>query len=407
MKLTKRAVEALPTKPNKYVVFDAELPRFGVRVYPSGARVYVLKYRADGEQQWQRIGAHGAPWTADQARKEALSLLGEVARGRNPARRRREDREALTVSDLCDLYFAEGVAHKKPLTLKADRARAEHHIKPLLGKKRVTAVERADVERLLNDVARGRSPTLNGTRKSGSVVKGGRGVAAQCVTLLGTIMQFAIGRGLRTDNPAHGIKKPPVRRMQRFLSAEEIARLGAALKTETETSPFDCAAIALLLLTGCRKSEVLTLKWTYVDFERGLFALPDSKTREKVVYLNAPAVKLLKQIPRVTGNPYVIVGMRNSSHSMALDKVWSRVRRRAELEDVRLHDLRHSFASIGAGAALGLPIIGMLLGHSQPQTTARYAHLDADPVRRASNMIGNTIAAAMGDSVIRNIGHSR
>lgn len=395
MKLTKRTVEALPAKPTKYVAFDEELPRFGVRVYPSGARVYVLKYRAEGEQQWQKIGRHGAPWTAEQARKEALSMLGEVARGHNPARRRREQREALTVSQLCDLYFAEGVAHKKPLTLKADRGRAEHHIKPLIGNKLVATVQRGDVERLLNQVALGRRATLNGKRKSGSIVKGGRGVAAQCVTLLGTIMQFAIGRGLRSDNPAHGIKKPPVRKMQRFLTAQEIARLGAALKEESANSPFDCAAIALLLLTGCRKSEILTLQWTHVDFERDLLALPDSKTREKAIYLNGSAVKLLRQIPRVAGNPYVIAGIRSGAHSMALDKVWARVRRRAQLVDVRLHDLRHSFASIGAGAALGLPIVGKLLGHTQPQTTARYAHLDADPLRRAVNLIGEKIDKAM------------
>jgi integrase len=151
----------------------------------------------------------------------------------------------------------------------------------------------------------------------------------------------------------------------------------------------------LLALTGCRRGEIEGLRWRNVDFERGLLLLDDSKTGEKTVYLSPPALSILSGLPRFEGNEYVIAGTIAGQRTGALDKVWARVRQRAGLADVRLHDLRHSFASFGAGASFGLPIIGKLLGHSQPQTTARYAHLAADPLRRAADTIGATIAAAM------------
>jgi integrase len=227
--------------------------------------------------------------------------------------------------------------------------------------------------------------------------KAGQGFAAQCVALASTVLQFAVDRGIRTDNPARGVKKPPVRKMQRFLSEAELARLAEALEHEARTSdnPLVVSAIRLLALTGCRRGEIEGLRWRNVDFERGLLLLDDSKTGEKTVYLSPPALSILSGLPRFEGNEYVIAGTIAGQRTGALDKVWARVRQRAGLADVRLHDLRHSFASFGAGASFGLPIIGKLLGHSQPQTTARYAHLAADPLRRAADTIGATIAAAM------------
>jgi integrase len=346
------------------------------------------------------IGKHGSPWTPDTARAEAKRQLAEVAAGRDPATARQEDRKAPTFGELIDLYLSEGTTHKKASTLKVDRGRIQHHLRPLLGKMRADRIVRADVERMRNAVTVGKTAETiesDEKRRSGSMAKGGQGVAAQCVALVSTIFSFGIERGLCTDNPARGVRKAPVRKVERFLSEEEIARLTEALDAEALRSgnPYPSAAIKLLLLTGCRRGEIVNLRWEHVDFERECLRLPDSKTGAKIVYLNAPARALLQELPHMADNPRVIPGMRADSGSAAIDNGWSRVRTAAELADVRLHDLRHSFASVGAAGGLSLPIIGALLGHRHATTTARYAHLSADPLRAANNAVGARIAAAM------------
>jgi integrase len=188
-----------------------------------------------------------------------------------------------------------------------------------------------------------------------------------------------------------------VRKLDRFLSEKEIARLANALNDEARASgsPYATMAIKLLLLTGCRRGEILNLRWEHVDFERQCLRLPDSKTGAKVVYLNAPALALLQELPPVKGNPHVLAGATNGGPLIGIDKIWYRVRTNAGIADVRLHDLRHSFASVGAIGGFSLPIIGALLGHKHAATTARYAHLSADPVRAANEAVGARIAAAM------------
>ncbi len=226
LKLTKRNVGTLKPAAEQFTAWDTELKGFGLRVTPSGERVYVLKYRIEGEQRWFTIGRHGSPWTPDEARDEAKRLIGDVAKKIDPAAQRRADREALTFGALCDLYLAEGVAHKKPLTIAADKGRIEHHLKPLLGRKRVVTIGREDIERLLVDVKAGKTKAAAPEkRRPGTLARGGVGVAAQCVTLAATILQFAVRRKLRDDNPAKGIKKPAVRKLQRFLSNTELSKL--------------------------------------------------------------------------------------------------------------------------------------------------------------------------------------
>ena len=222
-------------------------------------------------------------------------------------------------------------------------------------------------------------------------------MAAQCVALISTVLAFAVTRGLRSDNPARDVKKPSVRKMERFLSEDEIARLAVALDAESRRSgnPYPAAAIKLLLLTGGRRGEILGLQWQHVDFERQCLRLPDSKTGAKVLYLNAPALEVLTGLPRMEGNPHVIQGKSELAPIGGIDKVWFRVRAAAGLRGVRLHDLRHSFASMGVAGGLSLPIIGALLGHKHPATTGRYAHLSADPLRAANDVVGMRIAAAM------------
>lgn len=403
-KITKRVVDGVEPMGATYLVRDSEVKGFVLVVTPAGAKSYAVDYRAgSGRGSPKRrltIGKHGSPWTPETARIEAKRLLAEVAAGRDPATARQEDRKALTFGELIDLYLREGVGHKKNSTLKADRGRIEHHLRPLLGKLRADRIVRADVEQMRNAVTAGKTAERiesGEKRRSGSMATGGKGVAAQCVALVGALFAFAVERALCADNPARGVKKAPVRKVERFLSGAEIARLAEALDAEAQRSgnPYPSAAIKLLLLTGCRRGEIVDLRWDHVDFEHECLRLPDSKTGAKVVYLNAPARVLLQELPRMTDNPRVIPGMRADSASAAIENAWERVRAAAGLIGVRLHDLRHSFASVAAAGGLSLPIIGALLGHKHATTTARYAHLSADPLRAANDAVGARIAAAM------------
>ena len=235
---------------------------------------------------------------------------------------------------------------------------------------------------MVREVTAGRSAAAKPLKPyRGTLARGGRGTAAQALAVLGAVMSFAVARGLRGDNPVRGVKKPPVRRMERFLSEAETASLGEALEAEAKATndPYPAAAIRLLLLTGARRSEILGLNWAWVDYERAMIFLPDSKTGKKPIYLNAPALEVLANLPRQAGNPHVIAGRRDGGAFVGLDKVWRRVTRAAELRGLRLHDLRHSFASVGAAGNNSLLILGKLLGHRHAATTERYSHLSADP----------------------------
>ncbi len=404
-KITKRAVDALaPKNGGEVVLWDQEIRGFGIRARTGGAKTYILHYRAGTGRgaplRKLTIGKHGSPWTPDKARTEAKRLLGLIASGEDPAKCRATERKTLTVAELCDLYLAEGATHKKPSTLKSDLGRIVHHIKPLLGRMRVDKVARADIERLLIDVKTGKTAASmpnERERRPGRIAAGGSGVAAQCVALMSTLLAFAVARGLRSNNPARGVKKPPVRKMERFLSEGEIARLAVALDAEFNRTgnPYPAAAIKLLLLTGGRRGEILGLQWQHVDFERQCLRLPDSKTGAKIIYLNAPALEILAGLPRISTNPFVIPGRGEGKPLVGINKFWFCVRALAGLTGVRLHDLRHSFASMGVLGGLGLPVIGAILGHKHAATTARYAHLSADPIRAANDVVGRRIATAM------------
>ena len=255
-------------------------------------------------------------------------------------------------------------------------------INPVLGPHRIADLTRADVAQLHHQF-RDRPCQAN-----------------RSLAVLSKMMNLAEAWGLRLDgsNPCRHVKKYREEKRERYLTKEELRRLGATLadaeRNKTE-NPFALAAIGLLTLTGARLSEILTLRWEYVDLANGVLRLPDSKTGAKEVYLNEAAIKLLRNMPRMVSNPYVIAGKKDGSRLINLQKAWRRIRAAANLNDVRIHDLRHSFASVAAGTGMSLPMIGKLLGHSQPVTTARYAHLAADPIRAASNLIGTEIAAAM------------
>jgi integrase len=382
-KITKRAVDNLLSSGGHALLWDTEVKGFGIRRRQSGTGYYLLKMRVGGRQRWITMGRHGSPWTPDSARREALRLLGLRAAGRDPATERDRQRVAVTVDELADRFLQEHVAqHCKPRTQEEYQRAVERYIKPALGRHRITDLTRADVAQFHH-------------RHREHPCQANRSLAA-----LSKMMNLAEAWGLRTEgtNPCRHVKKYPENKRERYLSREELKRLGAALddaKRSGTESPFVTAAIALLALTGARLTEVLTLRWEYVDLAGGVLRLPDSKTGAKPIYLNDAAIKVLRGVPKMAANPFVIAGKKQGTRLINLQKPWRRIRAAAGLHDVRIHDLRHSFASIGAGAGMSLPVIGRLLGHTQPITTARYAHLAADPVRAASNQIGDEIASAM------------
>ncbi len=397
-KITKRAVDAAAPGKRDAFRWDTDLTGFGLKVTPAGTRIYILQYRFGRRLRRYTIGKHGAPWTPEEARREAARLLGLVATGTDPADVKAETRRELTITELCDLYLAEGCATKRPSTLVTDRRNIERHIKPLLGRKAVRDVTGADIERFQRDVAAGKTATDVRTRPRGrALVAGGKGAAVRTLAVLGAIFTFAVKRGLRLDNPVGGVARFKGQKKERFLTTGELARLGNALTAAEKEgfNPVAVAAVRLLVMTGARKSEILTLRWEWVDFERSCLRLPDSKTGAKVVPLGAPALELLASLPRVENNSHVLPGEKAGGHLVGLQKAWARLRDRAGLPDVRVHDLRHSFASVAVAGGESLYLVGKVLGHRQAQTTEAYAHLQDDPVRAVADRTSAHIAAAM------------
>jgi integrase len=397
----------------KTIFYDADLTGFGIKVTPSGAQSWIIEYRpgAGGRGVAKRRMVIGSPATLppEQAREAAEKLLASVKLGADPASDRSEARKAETVNDILNTYI---VNHAKPHLKKisADLLGIyfDKHIRPALGRKKTTVVTKADVARLHRNIGSTQPVTAN------RVVVALRGAFNYAID------HHAIPAG--TANPAAGIEPFDEKPRQRYLTTEELQRLGDAIReAETIGIPWEpdpnkkvkhaakpenrrtkidqhaAAAIRLLLFTGCRLREILNLRWSEYDAGRGLLFLPDSKTGQKTVVLSAPALAVLESLPRLSA--YVIAGesagQKDEQPRADLNRPWRAVRKRAGIEDVRIHDLRHSFASVGAGAGLGLPIIGNLLGHSQPSTTQRYAHVAVDPARRAADIIAGKIADAM------------
>ncbi len=397
-KITKRIVDGL--KPGD-LVWDEEVKGFGVRCQKS-AKAYVLKFRHGSRQRWVTIGKHGSPWSPKMARDEALRLLGMVAGGADPAKARDALKDRPTVKMLCDRFIEEySVEHKKPLSQINDKANVTNHVVPILGQIYVADVTRADIDRFKRAVKDGKTAKneMIGPRRR-VIVRGGPGSANKCLALLSKMFNMAELWGWRPDgsNPCRHVEKYPGKTYERFLSEKELGGLSEVL-TELERDGTDysyaVAAIRLLIFTGARLGEILTLEWSHVDFDRAMLLLPNSKTGKKAVFLSAPALEILSAIPRMTNNPFVICGDVQGAHLVNLQKPWTRIRKKAGLENFRIHDHRHSFASVGAAGGLSLPMIGRLLGHTQPATTNRYAHLAADPVKAANEAIGERIAAIM------------
>jgi integrase len=414
-RITKRFVDSLKASEKDYVAWDVDLPGFGVRVRPSGAKSYIAVYRAGSGRKAplrKLTIASTAKLTPEAARTHAKRAIGAAAGGADPAASKTIERQTLTVADLIDLFLTDHVeAKRKTGTAAHYRDILNRIVRPEIGTTKTDKVRRSDVSRL--HLKWRKTPYQ----------------ANRILAVVGSMYAFAGKRGLLSDaiNPARGIEKYPERGRERFLSTAELERLGAAIRlAETDgiawlidetkptakhipkdsrrtiIDPYGAAALRLLLFSGCRLREILNLKWEEVDMERGLLFLGDSKSGRKTIVLNAPALAVLAGLPRV--GSFVIAGGNSNKPRADLKRPWAMVTRHARLEGLRLHDLRHSFASVGAGGGMGLPIVGKLLGHANAITTARYAHLDADPLRRASNAIGSSIAAAMGEKPLSDNG---
>ena len=383
--ISKRSVDARNPESKDSYLWDDELSGFGLKLTPAGRKVYLVQYRLGGRKGRVRrvtIGVHGRV-TPDQARMEAKRLLGLVSAGHDPAEEKQQGKNKPALDGLFELFLDEHVDAKlKSSTASRYRRRYSLYVSNSLGRRSAQDIVRSDIVRLHVSM-RDKPYQANAT-----------------LAVLSKFFSWCEQHGYRPDgsNPCRHVQKYKEQRRERFLSPLELARLGEALaKAEIDetTSPFVIATLRLLVLTGARLSEILTLKWSHVEFNNALLRLRDSKTGQKVIYLNAPALQILTDLPRLESNPHVICGRREGAYLVNLNRPWRRIRKAAGLDDVRIHDLRHSFASVAAGSGQSLPVIGALLGHTQPQTTARYAHLAADPLRAASDAVGGKIAASL------------
>jgi integrase len=404
IKITKSQLDKLGSEHAGSLFWDTELSGFGIKVLKDGGKTYIAQYRTSRGRQGKTtrvtIGRHGAPWTADMARDEARRVLGRAALGQDPAAAEQAGRKVMTVAQLCDEYLKFGTGTKKASTLATDGGRVERHIKPLLGARRITEVTSADVSKFLQDVATGKTKADIKTKVRGrTIVRGGKGTASRTVGLLGGIFSYAVGRRLLAANPVRGVERYPDQKNVRFLDVSELGRLGSAIAVVEQegANPKAIAIIRLLVLTGARRSEIERLRMREIDLASRVLRLADSKTGQKVLMLNAPAITVLGGAMSLGGTKreFVFENADASGPYAGLPKVWERVRVIGEFQGLRMHDLRHSFASLGVVSGTPLAIIGALLGHAHSSTTQRYAHLADDPIRNASEIIGSAIANAL------------
>ena len=387
-KISNRTVEGLSVEDKDTLFWDRELPGFGVRVYPSGAKVYVVQTRSRGKSRRITIGRHGVV-SAARARRRASLIIARLKAGEDPPVHGGPEGPrgtSPTVADLAERFLREHVAVRcKPWTMTAYRGAIEKWIRPTLGRLPVAEVRHEHVAALhyrLREI-----PYR----------------ANQVIAILSKMFALAEIWGLRSAgrHPCRAIRKYREQNRERFLSEEEFRRLGQVLnevRAEAGTEGAGSvkasavAAIRLLMLTGCRRDEILTLKWEDVDLASGELRLRDSKSGARIVPLSRTAATLLAELPQVSGNPWVIPGRKPGGRLSNLNDHWYRIRIRAGLEDVRLHDLRHSFASRALALGESLPTIGWLLGHVHVTTTARYAHLARDAVTRSASKVADSLA---------------
>ena len=380
--ISRRTVEALPVGERETVFWDHELSGFGVRVYPSGTKVYLVQTRSGGKSRRVTIGRHGV-LSAEQARRKAAQFIANIKAGEEPTRPASPPDAGPTIAEVAERYMKEHVAVRcKPSTARACRCTLDRYLLPAFGARPLGSIGREEVAALQYRLHK--TPIM----------------ANRVIDMLSRLFNMADAWGLAPEggNPCRFVKKYKERSCERFLSEEEFRRLGRVLDevvTEGKISASAAAAIRLLMLTGCRRGEIVTLRWEDVDLEAGELRLRDAKTGARQVALSPAAVRVLSAIPRHADNPWVIAGRKPGTRLSNLNASWLVVRARADLEDVRLHDLRHSFASRALALGESLSMIGKLLGHRKVQTTARYAHLAQDSVKVSASRVAESLRADM------------
>ena len=383
MTISRRTVAGLSVEKDT-VFWDRELPGFGIRVYATGGKVYVAQTRAGGHSRRVTIGRHGVI-TPEEARRRAALAISRLKSGQ-PVKVTVADTtgKGPTVAEVAKRYLAEHVEVRlKPNTAKSVRTDLKKHILPAFGKLPVALLDRERIAALHAGLYR--TPAA----------------ANRVVDTLSVLFSTAEAWGVVPEgtNPCTGFEKYRTGKPERFLTETEFSRLGqtvSEMEAEGNIQPGAAAAIRLLMLTGCRRNEILRLRWDEVDLERGELRLTDSKTGQKTVPLSPAAARVISARPRTGGSPWVIPGRAPEGPLRNVNRSWGKVRERAGLADVRLHDLRHSFASRALALGESLPMIGKLLGHARIQTTARYAHLAENSVRESAARV----AAGIGTDLL-------
>jgi integrase len=362
------------------IIYDGEVKGFGLRITRSGSRSFVLNYRIRSVERRYTIGSY-PDWSVSAGRAEAARLKREIDQGRDPMGERHEERAAPTVGELLDRYIEEHASRKREGSRREDEGLIRQWIRPELGRRKVADVRLADVEALHRKITRRGTPYR----------------ANRVVALLSKLFELAARWEMRPDNPTRGIERNPEHKRSRYLKPDELRRLTTVLAAHPNRAGAN--AIRLLLLTGARRGEVLGLRWDQLDFDAGTWTKPSSLTKQNAEHripLSAPALQVLSEIrsTQAKASPFAFPGRRDGAPLVNMRRIWEDVCNLAELPGVRIHDLRHSYASLLASSGLSLPIIGALLGHTQASTTQRYAHLLDDPLRAATERVGAVVTGA-------------
>jgi integrase len=380
-KLTDRLVRSLPPPPaGNRITYDAEVRGFGIRVTSLGAKAFVLNYRVNGRERRLTIGSY-PDWSVVAAREQAKELKRSVDLGDDPMGQRHEDRAAPRVSQLASRYLAEHAIRKAARTLSDEESMLKKLVLPTLGKIKVHDVRHDDIDRLHREISETRPIRAN-----------------RVCQMLSKMFNLAIRWGYRTDSPVKGWTRNPEKRRTRYLTSGELQRLSQVLAVHPNRA---CSnAIRLLLLTGARRGEVLSATWDQFNLDAGIWVKPSGHVKQKKehrVPLSGAVVRLLRDMHlERTQSRYLFPGQGTDRPIQEVKGFWAGVCRKADLNNCRIHDLRHTFASILASSGLSLPVIGALLGHTQPNTTARYSHLFVDPLREATDRVGAALNGLIG-----------
>jgi len=406
-KLTKRVVDAIKPAPSgEGDVFvwdtgDGSIKGFGIRIKPSGAAAYLVQYRnKEGRTRRMVIGKVGV-LTPDEAREAAIGKLREVTKGGDPSAERHAFRKSLSVSELCDLYLEDSKSRVKPSTHDHNVSRIKGHVLPRIGSQKVASLTQRDIEKLQTDIAAGKTAKPREKTGRGGALTGGQSIASRTIGMLFTILEFARHNGVIHVNPAQGVKKFPDKKRERFLSNDEIKALGGAMQKAAKENRTGIAAIQALLLTGCRRNEILSLPRDWLDAKGQCIRFGDTKTGYQIRPIGKNAAKHLSGQPKrkiedengtETVSPWVFPADRGKGHFIGLPKILNRLCEKAEIKDISLHTLRHTFASVAAELGYTELTIAGLIGHAAQGVTNRYSHLPDSAILSAADKVSARIA---------------